>query len=354
MAFGKVSGELIMNVAMLFIGPEEAAAKGAGLTREAIQAIKNSRFGREVLAQLELIPDLKRLVDARRAAEAAQAGLQEGKALVGEAKALATEAKGLADVAKTPVSTSAATEAPPASVTDIREAHRIRAKKAARAADVPQESELKLASGDRPRASSGGGKRTGGGTHSGGIEELDVPKSRPTESIGKGETNIPPEKPPLVGVEPRGAGWAIEDAHLGSMGQYTRPKAQNFPGIDGWKAPAIDRTRTLPNGRTIRTVSGADVVQVKGLSNSTPENIARKVKEGVTGLEPVRYEMGNVQVINPRSRTLDIVFDEGVVPEVTPQLRALMRDHAATAGKSGVEIRWFRRSAGSSIRISLD
>jgi Domain of unknown function (DUF4157) len=119
LALGKAAGDVVLNVALLFIEPEEAAAKTLGISRAAIQGIKNSRIGREILVQLELVPELKSMADAQRAAEAAQVGLREAKVLAGEAKAVAGEAKAVTEEAgrsaatTTPQPTPSAKGAPP-------------------------------------------------------------------------------------------------------------------------------------------------------------------------------------------------------------------------------------------------
>jgi hypothetical protein len=237
-------------------------------------------------------------------------------------------------------------------VIPIEEGRLIRARKAARAADMPAEQELAQASGDRPRASSGSGKKPSGNVVSGGDVEAEVnaPKTQTRESSGSGGTNLPPEKPP-VGVEARARGGAIEVEHLDSMPEYSRPKETNFPGIDAWKG-GRETVRNTKSGRT-RIISGADVLQVKSVGSSNEASIRARVNEGIKGLEPDIYAAGNTRVVNPSSRRLDVLFDEGALPEVSSGTRKLLTDLSEAAGNKGIELRWFRYSAGRKVPIKV-
>jgi hypothetical protein len=238
-------------------------------------------------------------------------------------------------------------------VTPIEEANRIRARKAARAAEVAEPAEQALASGDRPRASSdAGGKGKGGKTVSGGSDELDAPK-QVTESSGAGETNVPPERPP-VEVESKVRGGAIERQHLDSMPEYNRPKAADFKGIDAWKGGKDAPPKILPNGQKVRTVTKADVLQVKSVGKAS--RIEAEVSEGLKGLDSDVFTSPTdkgLRVINPKSRTLDVIFEEGAVPDLNAEVRAIMRAQAEKAGKRLVEIRWYRFSGGKKTRITF-
>jgi hypothetical protein len=209
----------------------------------------------------------------------------------------------------------------------------------------PRSSSPSLSSG----GSSGGGKPklkdvTGGSKdldeH---VDELgDVNAPRPARQ--------PSAKSP-VEVDDFARGTAIERQHLDSMPEYTRPKEHNFPGIDGWKG-GRETTRDTPAGKIV-TVSGADVLQVKSVGSTNPATIRAAVKKGVAGIEGVRFNGEKISVVNPKSRRLDVLFDEGVLTDVNLQMRQLLTDLSREAGNSGVEIRWFRYSSGRKFSIPI-
>ena len=231
----------------------------------------------------------------------------------------------------------------PRKVVPIEEGRRIRERKAAKAAEVSEDPELALASGDRPRASSGGGGKKGGGkTVSGGDVEGET--TVPTEQL-----NIPPERSPIK-VEARPRGSAIEDRHLASM-QYTKAKEHNFPGIEAWKG-GKEVWRNTKSGRQ-RTVYGADVIQVKSMGSSDAKTIRARAQEGIKGLEPDIFAGGNTRIVNPKGRRLDMVFDEGALIDVTPEIRKQLTDLSASAGDKGIEMRWFRYSADREREIPI-
>jgi hypothetical protein len=268
------------------------------------------------------------------------------------------------------VSTAAAAEArvaaagskAEAKVIAIQEGELIRARKAAQAAEVPEALEHDLASGDRVR-----GSLKGKGTRPprGGTDEIVSPRRQVSESSGSGRTNIPPEEPP-IGVEPAQRGDAIERAHLDSMAEFNRPKAKDFSGLDAWKNGKDLPRRTLPNGQKVRTVTDADVLQVKsvgranmrsGLDQYPPlSTIESRVQEGIKGLDVDVFSSRtdkSLRIINPRTRTLDVVFDESALLDVAPEVRGLMRDLASDAGAKGIEIRWFRILNSQKSRIHI-
>ena len=159
-------------------------------------------------------------------------------------------------------------------------------------------------------------------------------------------TNIPPDSS-QVRVEGRTRGGAIERDHLDRMPQYSRPREHDFPGIDGWKGG-----REMTRGET-RIVYGADVLQIKSIGSDSPSTIRARVREGVAGLEPDRFEKGTTRVVNPRSRRLDVVFEEGTLRDVNSAIKALLLELTENAGHSGVEVRWFRYVSGRQISIPV-
>lgn len=275
---------------------------------------------------------------AKVAEDAGKIGADTGKAATAGTKAAAADAGAATDAKK---------------VTSIDEAHRIRARKAAQAAEVPEQAAMDLASGDDLRASSGKGKGKGGKTVSGGSDEFEGPKRKVTESSGSGETNVPPERP-AVEIDPRVRGNAIERQHLDSMPEYSRPKAGDFKGIDAWKGGKEAPSKVLPNGQKVRTVTKADVLQVKSVGKAS--RIEAEVSEGLKGLNSDVFTSPtdkSLRVINPASRTLDVIFEEGAVPDLSSEVKAIMRAQAERAGNELVEIRWFRFSGGRKVRITL-
>ncbi len=153
--------------------------------------------------------------------------------------------------------------------------------------------------------------------------------------------NIPPETA-KTRVEDRPRGSAIEDRHLDARPDYSRPKEHNFPGIDAWKG-GRERTVKTATGEK-RIIYGADVLQVKSIDRSSAEAIQRRVREGIDGLDPNEFELkkGTTRVVNPRSRRLDVIFEEGVVLDLNAENRALLRRLSAEAGSKGIEVRWFK------------
>jgi hypothetical protein len=135
------------------------------------------------------------------------------------------------------------------------------------------------------------------------------------------------------------------------MPEYTPAKEHNFPGIEAWKG-GKEVTRTTKSGK-VRSIYGADVIQIKSLGNSNPRTIQSRAQEGIRGLEPDIYAAGNTRIVNPKGRRLDMVFDEGALTDLTPALRKQMTDLSQSAGNQGVEMRWYRYSADKKIRIEI-
>jgi hypothetical protein len=79
---GVVEGYLLLEIAMLFVGPEELALKGISAVAKSAKATK---AGLEVLKVLEKIPALRRILEAKRATSAARK-LEEATRLAEEAR----------------------------------------------------------------------------------------------------------------------------------------------------------------------------------------------------------------------------------------------------------------------------
>lgn len=94
-ACGMALGYTLMNIAMLFIGPEEMAGKAASIGAKGLEALKAGGLWRRLGTIAESIPELKGLLSAKRAAteaKAVAAATKEGEALAGVAKAAGGEA----------------------------------------------------------------------------------------------------------------------------------------------------------------------------------------------------------------------------------------------------------------------
>jgi hypothetical protein len=84
--------------------------------------------------------------------------------------------------------------------------------------------------------------------------------------------------------------------------------------------------------------------------------IESEVSEALKGLDSNEFTSRtdkSLRVINPKSRTLAIIFEEGKVPDLTAEVRATMRAQAEKAGNQLVEIRWWRWSNGVKTRITF-
>jgi hypothetical protein len=140
---------------------------------------------------------------------------------------------------------------------------------------------------------------------------------------------------------------------LSTMPDYTIPKEHNFPGIDAWKG-GREMTRETNSGK-VRIIYGADVLQVKSIGSANPNTIRASVRGAIRNLEPNRFanDTGDIRVVNPKSRTLDVLFDEGALPQVGPETRQLLTDLSKQAGSEGIEVRWYRYSMGSKQRITI-
>jgi hypothetical protein len=94
-ACGMALGYTLMNIAMLFIGPEEMAGKAASISAKGLEALKAGGLWRRIGTIAESIPELKGLLSAKRAATEAKAvtvAAKEGEALAGVVKAAGSEA----------------------------------------------------------------------------------------------------------------------------------------------------------------------------------------------------------------------------------------------------------------------
>jgi hypothetical protein len=50
---------------------------------------------------------------------------------------------------------------------------------------------------------------------------------------------------------------------------------------------------------------------------------------------------------------LDIIFEEGALVDVSAETKGLLTELGEGAGKSGIEVRWFRYSAGGKFAIPI-
>ena len=94
-ACGMALGYTLMNIAMLFVGPEEMIGKAASIGAKGLEALKAGGLWRRLGTIAESIPELRGLLSAKRAAteaKAVAAAAKEGEALAGVAKAAGGEA----------------------------------------------------------------------------------------------------------------------------------------------------------------------------------------------------------------------------------------------------------------------
>lgn len=142
------------------------------------------------------------------------------------------------------------------------------------------------------------------------------------------------------------AGWAIED-YVAGLG-YTRPKAFNFVGIDGWKRGRV-------RGRNV--IADADVIQVKGVSSLKHSNVSDVYDKGVKGLLRDSWGGGDLKVVNPNSRTLHILFDQDTYSNLSlrqqEEMNKLLRTLSGLKQKPPIEVHWYYFSNGRKFRISL-
>jgi hypothetical protein len=207
-----------------------------------------------------------------------------------------------------------------------------------------------VADANRPSASTSGGRPslkdvTGGprnlDEH---LDELgDVNAARPARQ---------PSERQKVTVDPRTRGFAIEREHLDSLPDFSRPKEHNFPGIDAWRGGR--QTPANPKPGEAIVISGADVLQVKSVGSLKD---ATRMSKGTAALEGSEFKNqdGSIRVINPRSRTLDILFEQDALPNgVDGQTRQALTEQSSAAGAMGILIRWFRYGAdGKKVKIPI-
>lgn len=92
-AGGMALGYTLMNIAMLFIGPEEMAAKAGSVGVKGLEALKATGLWKRLAAIAEAIPELKALAGAKRAATELKAGETAVKGAEGLGKAAADTGK---------------------------------------------------------------------------------------------------------------------------------------------------------------------------------------------------------------------------------------------------------------------
>jgi hypothetical protein len=130
-----------------------------------------------------------------------------------------------------------------------------------------------------------------------------------------------------------------------------QPHEPNFTGIDAWRSAKKDYL----DGRGVRIISGADVLQIKSVGAADAITIRNTVKKSVAGLEPNEFTntAKDTRVTNPTSRRLDILFEEGALPDVNSSTKTLLTNESQNAGNSLIEIRWWRFSNGRKIPIPI-
>jgi hypothetical protein len=89
-AIGRVEGMIIMEIALLFLGPEAWIARGVSATAQALRA---SRLAREILIMIDRIPALRRVLDATRRFNAARETATVGHVATEAAEALPDAAR---------------------------------------------------------------------------------------------------------------------------------------------------------------------------------------------------------------------------------------------------------------------
>jgi hypothetical protein len=129
-------------------------------------------------------------------------------------------------------------------------------------------------------------------------------------------------------------GWAIED-YIHSF-RWTRPREFNFPGIDAWRGGTYRG----------RFVTGADVLQVKGISSLKHRNLYEHYNKGVAGLLKDRWgDTKKFYVVNPKSRSLDMVFDQDTYMKLgqsqTDELHRVMKELTNINQDPPVTLRWY-------------
>lgn len=144
------------------------------------------------------------------------------------------------------------------------------------------------------------------------------------------------------------AGWAIED-YVTRLG-YQRPKEFNFPGIDGWKG---GKGR---GGHGIPTIVDADVIQIKGVSSMRHSAINDAYDKGVAGLLKDSFEGKQVRLVNPKSRTLHILFDQDTYSRLgirqQDEIRNLIRTLNALKQNPPITVVWHYFSNGRKFQIT--
>lgn len=145
------------------------------------------------------------------------------------------------------------------------------------------------------------------------------------------------------------AGWAIED-YVGGLG-YQRPKASNFPGIDGWKGGK-------PKGHGV--ISNADVLQVKGVNDLKHSNVIDHYNEAVRKLMPDSFAAdpwvkGDLKIVNPKSRSLHIIFDQDTYSRLgftqMEELNKLIKTMTSQKHSPPISVRFFYFSEGGKFPI---
>ena len=118
---GMLAGRIFIEIALLFVGPEEWAARGALAAEQTFRV--SARLERAILAIMERIPALRRLLELRRAAQAAREAVQAERAVgagvetvsdarrIAEATSTTRDVERVSEAASAPVASEIATDA---------------------------------------------------------------------------------------------------------------------------------------------------------------------------------------------------------------------------------------------------
>jgi len=150
------------------------------------------------------------------------------------------------------------------------------------------------------------------------------------------------EKISPVKVDPFPRGFAVEDFRADQLEKGKDPyvslrRIPNFPVIDAVKG------KSIMDG-PVRVYRNADVVSIKSTHRTDYRYLInefeRRMKAPLVN-KKLPWAAGNVRVETVRTKTLELIFEQGTLSEITPETRAALRAMKQRCRANRINFGWF-------------
>ncbi len=140
-----------------------------------------------------------------------------------------------------------------------------------------------------------------------------------------------------VKAEPRARGYAIEDRQMRIVEREGYERLPDwFKTHDAYRGGTV--RRRMENGRRIRVITQPDTLSIKSTWITDPTRLTETVENYFATLRGrFGHTRGGVRIVGARTRTLDLIFDEGT--RLTPDTLRALEQLKQSAGS--IRFRWY-------------